>query len=61
LAARTWERPHADAQAAALTSQAERCRRLAEVTYNREMAEMLRLMAEDYERTIEELSSKGVS
>jgi hypothetical protein len=47
-----------EAQAAALNSQAQRCRRLAEVTYNREMADMLRLMAEDYERTAAELSHK---
>jgi PAS domain S-box-containing protein len=43
-------------QAEALTAQAERCRRLADATFNREVAEMLGKMADDYERTASELS-----
>ena len=35
----------------ALSSQAERCRRLAGSTYSREISEMLSNMADDYERT----------
>jgi hypothetical protein len=41
-----------------LTDQAERCRRLAGATYNREVSEMLGSMAEGYERSAEELSRK---
>ena len=58
MAAQMWEPSREEAQAAALNAQAERCRRLAEATYNREMADMLRLMAEDYERTAAELFNK---
>lgn len=43
---------------AALTDQAERCRRLAGATYNREVSEMLGSMAEGFERSAEELSRK---
>lgn len=43
-------------QADTLSAQAERCRRLADATYNREIAEMLGTMADGYERTAEELS-----
>jgi PAS domain S-box-containing protein len=45
-----------DEQAEALSGQAQRCRRLAGATYNREMAEILDNMAEGYERSAEELS-----
>ena len=45
-----------DEQVEALTDQAERCRRLAEATYNREVSEMLDEMAVGYERTAEEIS-----
>ena len=45
-----------DEQVAALSDQAERCRRLADATYNREVSEMLGNMADGYERTAEELS-----
>lgn len=48
-----------DEQAGALNAQAEKCRRLAEATYNREMAEILGSMAKGYERTADELSKKG--
>lgn len=41
-----------------LNEQAERCRRLAGATYDREIAAMLGRMAEGYERTAEELSKK---
>ena len=40
----------------ALNDQAERCRRLAGATYNREVSEMLGNMAEDYERSAAKLS-----
>ena len=40
----------------ALTDQAERCRRLAGATYNREVSEMLGNMAKGYERSADELS-----
>lgn len=46
-------------QAGALNAQAEKCRRLADATYNREMAEILGSMAEGYERTADELSKKS--
>ena len=58
MAARIWESSREEAQAAALNAQAHRCRRLADATYNREMADMLRLMAEDYERSAAELLQK---
>jgi PAS domain S-box-containing protein len=45
-----------DEQVGALSDQAERCRRLADATYNREVSEMLGNMADGYERTAEELS-----
>ena len=41
-----------------LKAQAERCRRLARATYNREVAESLGAMAEDYEHFAERLSKK---
>jgi hypothetical protein len=41
-----------------LNDQAERCRRLAGATYNREVSEMLGSMAEDYDRSAEELTRK---
>jgi hypothetical protein len=42
----------------ALKAQAERCRRLAAATYNREVAQSLGAMAEEYERTAQALSKK---
>lgn len=45
-------------QANSLNDQAERCRRLADATFNREVSEMLGNMAEDYERTAGELARK---
>lgn len=45
-------------QAAALTIEADRCRRLADATFNREVSDMLGNMAEDYERTACELLHK---
>jgi hypothetical protein len=45
-----------DEQVDALTAQADRCRRLADATYNREMSDILGSMASGYERTAEELS-----
>lgn len=45
-------------QANSLNDQAERCRRLADATFNREVSEMLGSMAEDYERTAGELAKK---
>lgn len=47
-----------DEQVGALSDQAERCRRLADATFNREVSEMLGSMAEGYERVAGELSSK---
>lgn len=47
-----------DEQVEALTIQADRCRRLADATFNREVSEMLGNMAEDYDRTAEALSNK---
>lgn len=44
-------------QVAALTEQAERCRRLADATYNREVSDMLGTMADGYDRTAEALSA----
>jgi hypothetical protein len=43
------------ARVKALTDQAERCRRLAEATFSREVSDMLGDMAEDYELKAEEL------
>jgi PAS domain S-box-containing protein len=45
-----------DEQVNSLNDQAERCRRLAEATYSREVSEMLGNMADGYERTAGELS-----
>lgn len=45
-----------DEQAEVLSGQAQRCRRLAGATYNREMAQILDNMAEGYERSAGELS-----
>ena len=45
-------------QAGALSDQAERCRRLAGATFNREVCDMLGNMAEEYDRTAGELSKK---
>jgi PAS domain-containing protein len=45
-------------QIGSLNEQAERCRRLAEATYNREISEMLGNMADNFERTAGELSGK---
>jgi len=42
--------------ASALNDQAQRCRRLADATYNREVSQMLGRMAEECERTARELS-----
>ncbi len=50
-----------DEQVEALGDQAERCRRLADATFNREVSDMLGTMAEGYERTAEELSKKRPS
>jgi len=47
-----------DEQVEALTVQADRCRRLADATFNREVSEMLASMADDYDRTAGELSGK---
>lgn len=65
MAARNPERPPADGinpvgedHESALKAQAERCRRLAAATYNREMAQSLDAMAEDYERTADEVAKK---
>ena len=45
-----------DEQVDALTAQAEKCRRLAGATYNREMSQILSDMAEGYGRIADELS-----
>jgi PAS domain S-box-containing protein len=45
-----------DEQADALSDKAERCRRLADATYDREITEILGNMADGYERTAEDLS-----
>lgn len=45
-----------DEQADALNIEAERCRRLADATFNREVSDILGTMAEGYERTAGELS-----
>jgi PAS domain S-box-containing protein len=47
-----------DEQAEALAVQAQRCRRLADATFNRQVSDMLGTMANDYERTAGELSRK---
>ena len=47
-----------DEQVEVLGAEAERCRRLASATYNREMSEILGAMADGYERTAGELSRK---
>ena len=47
-----------DEQVSALNDEAARCRRLADSTFNREVSEILGAMAEQYDRTAEELSSK---
>ena len=46
-----------DEQVGALSDQAERCRRLADSTFNREVSEILCAMAHDYDRTAGELSN----
>lgn len=45
-------------QVEALTDQAERCRRLADSTYSREVSELLGTMAQGYEQTAEDLAKK---
>jgi len=45
-------------QVGALNDEAKRCRRLAGATFNREVSEMLGKMADGYERTAGELSTK---
>ena len=47
-----------DEQAEALGVQAQRCRRLADATFNRQVCDMLGNMAQGYERTAEQLSRK---
>jgi hypothetical protein len=47
-----------DAEIGALNEQAQRCRRLAEATFNREVNAMLGNMAEGFERTAGELSKR---
>ena len=42
----------------ALNDQADRCRRLAGVTYNREISEILGNLADDYQRSAAEFSRK---
>ena len=44
-----------EGQSDSLRNQAERCRRLASVTYNREISQMLDKMAHDFERSAGEL------
>lgn len=48
-----------DEQSAALHEQAERCRRLAQATYDRETNKVLDDMATGFDRTAEDLSSKN--
>ena len=50
-----------EVQIGALNDQAERCRRLAEASFNRELNAMLGTMAEGFERTAEELSKRRSS
>ena len=45
-------------QVEALGQQAERCRRLADATYNREMSGILGSMADEFQRTAQELDHK---
>lgn len=45
-------------QIEALSDQAQRCRRLADATYNREMSGILGTMADEFERAAEELVDK---
>jgi PAS domain S-box-containing protein len=45
-----------DEQVGALSDQAERCRRLADATYDRQVSDILGNMAEGYERTSQDLS-----
>jgi hypothetical protein len=52
------QRAGLDAEIGALNEQAERCRRLAEATFNREVNAMLGDMAKGYERTAGELSKR---
>jgi PAS domain-containing protein len=47
-----------DEQVGTLNDQAARCRRLADLTFNREVSEILVAMAKDYDRTADELSSR---
>lgn len=47
-----------DDQLESLNDQAERCRRLAGATYDRDVAALLGSMADGYERTAKELSQK---
>jgi PAS domain-containing protein len=47
-----------DEQSEALHEQAERCRRLADATYDRETSEVLGTMASGYERAARELANK---
>ena len=50
-----------DEQSDVLREQAEKCRRLADATYTREISEILDKMADGYERTAEELTKgRGV-
>lgn len=45
-------------QVDALNAEADRCRRLAKATFNREISDMLDNMANGYERTVSELSKR---
>lgn len=47
-----------DEQSQSLHEQAERCRRLAEATYDRETSKVLRDMAASFDRTADDLSAK---
>jgi PAS domain S-box-containing protein len=47
-----------DEQAGTLNDEAERCRRLADATFNREVSDMLESMADGYEHTAKALSKK---
>ena len=46
-------------QANALNAEADRCRRLAQATFNREISTILDNMADGYERSAKDLSDKG--
>lgn len=50
-----------EVQIGALNDQAERCRRLAKASFNRELNAMLGTMADGFERTAKELSKKRCS